>query len=112
MNQSNPQEHQSVLVADLGRAMLAAQVRSRAEKDLPTLTKAELSDLLFEQVGLNKTVMVGNTLSISAGDEITIECGKSLIHMDKDGNVTIKGTRFNFESSGPVQITGKDIDLN
>ena len=54
MNQSNPQEHQSVLVADLGRAMLAAQVRSRAEKDLPTLTKAELSDLLFEQVGLNK----------------------------------------------------------
>ncbi len=66
----------------------------------------------FEQVGLNKTVMVGKTLSISAGDEITIECGKSLIHMDKDGNVTIKGTRFNFESSGPVQITGKDIDLN
>ncbi|MEY3263568.1 MAG: integration host factor alpha-subunit [Pseudomonadota bacterium] len=54
MNQSNPVELQSVLAADLGRAMIAAQVRSRAEKELPTLTKAELAELLFEQVGLNK----------------------------------------------------------
>ena len=28
--------------------------RQEAEKDLPTLTKAELAELLFEQVGLNK----------------------------------------------------------
>ena len=54
MNHSNPVELQSVLAADLGRAMIAAQVRSRAEKELPTLTKAELAELLFEQVGLNK----------------------------------------------------------
>lgn len=54
MNHSNPAELQSVLVADLGRAVLAAQVRSHVEKELPTLTKAELAELLFEQVGLNK----------------------------------------------------------
>ena len=54
MNHSNPVELHSVLAADLGRAMIAAQVRSRAEKELPTLTKAELAELLFEQVGLNK----------------------------------------------------------
>ena len=54
MNHSNSVELQSVLAADLGRAMIAAQVRSRAEKELPTLTKAELAKLLFEQVGLNK----------------------------------------------------------
>jgi integration host factor subunit alpha len=47
-------EFQSVLTADLNRAMIQAQVRSQAEKDLPTLTKAELAELLFEQVGLNK----------------------------------------------------------
>jgi integration host factor subunit alpha len=29
-------------------------VRQAAEKELPTLTKAELAELLFEQVGLNK----------------------------------------------------------
>ena len=33
---------------------MASQARSRAEKELPTLTKAELAELLFEQVGLNK----------------------------------------------------------
>ena len=54
MNHSNSVELQSVLAADIGRAMIAAQVRSRAEKELPTLTKAELAELLFEQVGLNK----------------------------------------------------------
>ncbi|CAL61950.1 Integration host factor subunit alpha (IHF-alpha) [Herminiimonas arsenicoxydans] len=54
MNDVNSSELQSVLAADLNRAMLEAQVRSQAEKDLPTLTKAELAELLFEQVGLNK----------------------------------------------------------
>jgi integration host factor subunit alpha len=45
---------QSALAADLHRAMLVAKVRQEAEKNLPTLTKAELAELLFEQVGLNK----------------------------------------------------------
>ena len=47
-------EFESVLDADLNRAMREAQARSQAEKNLPTLTKAELAELLFEQVGLNK----------------------------------------------------------
>lgn len=54
MNHSNPAEMESVLAADLGRAVLASQTRARTEKELPTLTKAELAELLFEQVGLNK----------------------------------------------------------
>lgn len=54
MNDVNSAEFQSVLAADLSRAMLESQARSQAEKSLPTLTKAELAELLFEQVGLNK----------------------------------------------------------
>ena len=54
MNDINSTEMQSVLSADLNRAMREAQARSQAEKNLPTLTKAELGELLFEQVGLNK----------------------------------------------------------
>jgi integration host factor subunit alpha len=54
MNDVNPAEFQSVLAADLNRAMLQSQERSKAENELPTLTKAELAELLFEQVGLNK----------------------------------------------------------
>lgn len=54
MNDVNPVELESVLDADLNRAMLEARTRSQAEMNLPTLTKAELAELLFEQVGLNK----------------------------------------------------------
>ena len=54
MNNVNSNEFQSVLDADLQRAVLESQARSQAEKNLPTLTKAELAELLFEQVGLNK----------------------------------------------------------
>ena len=54
MNDVNPAELQSVLAADLNRAMLQSQERSKVENELPTLTKAELAELLFEQVGLNK----------------------------------------------------------
>jgi integration host factor subunit alpha len=54
MNNVNSAEFQSVLAADLNRAVHEAQARSMAEKNLPTLTKAELAELLFEQVGLNK----------------------------------------------------------
>ena len=45
---------QEALAADLHRAMLVARTRQAAERELPTLTKAELAELLFEQVGLNK----------------------------------------------------------
>ena len=45
---------ESVVAADLGRALLASQENAAAEKDLPPLTKAELAEMLFEQVGLNK----------------------------------------------------------
>jgi integration host factor subunit alpha len=45
---------QEALAADLHRAVLVARSRKEAEQSLPTLTKAELAELLFEQVGLNK----------------------------------------------------------
>jgi integration host factor subunit alpha len=54
MNDVISAEFQSVLTADLNRAVMQSQARSHAEDDLPTLTKAELAELLFEQVGLNK----------------------------------------------------------
>ena len=54
MENATPVEYDAVLDADLQRAVLEAEVRSQAEKNLPTLTKAELAELLFEQVGLNK----------------------------------------------------------
>ena len=54
MNNVNSAEFQSILDADFNRAVIESQERSQAEKALPTLTKAELAEMLFEQVGLNK----------------------------------------------------------
>lgn len=47
-------ESQSMLVADLPRDLFDSSEASTQEKSLQTLTKAELAELLFEQVGLNK----------------------------------------------------------
>ena len=54
MNDVSSADLHSGLDEDLKRAVREAQARSKAEKDLTTLTKAELAELLFEQVGLNK----------------------------------------------------------
>ncbi|HCU0295884.1 TPA: type VI secretion system tip protein VgrG [Citrobacter sedlakii] len=63
-------------------------------------------------VGTNFSLTVTNNSTIDSGDVIELKCGKSLIRMDSAGKVTIKGTDFVFDASGPVQIYGKDIDLN
>ena len=65
-----------------------------------------------ETVGEHKSITVGNTLSINVGDVIELRCGASVLRMDSGGHVTINGTEFKFEASGPVQITGKDVDIN
>lgn len=51
-NNGSPGEMQSAFDVDVHRAMPLAKVPG--DGDLPTLTKAELAELLFEHVGLNK----------------------------------------------------------
>ena len=63
-------------------------------------------------VGQNMNVNVGKELSITAGKVIELKVGKSILRMDSSGKVTIIGKEFLFDASGPVQINGKDIDLN
>ena len=60
----------------------------------------------------NHSADVGATYRMTAADAIELVCGKSVLRMDKDGNVTINGAKFGFEASGEVQVTGKHIDLN
>ncbi len=65
-----------------------------------------------EQVGQSKRVDVGKTITFNAGDRIELVCGKSSLVMTSEGVVTINGSSFDFSASGPVQVSGKDIDLN
>jgi type VI secretion system secreted protein VgrG len=49
---------------------------------------------------------------ITVGNFFSITCGKSQMTMDKDGNVTITGVKFDFEASDHIQISGKDVDID
>jgi type VI secretion system secreted protein VgrG len=75
---------------------------------MATIVGAQRSDA----TAMNHGVKVGMTYSLDAGEVIELRCGKSVLRMDSAGKVTIQGTEFLFDASGPVQINGKDIDLN
>jgi type VI secretion system secreted protein VgrG len=49
---------------------------------------------------------------ITVGNFFSITCGKSQMTMDKDGNVTITGVKFDFEASDHIQISSKDVDID
>jgi type VI secretion system secreted protein VgrG len=63
-------------------------------------------------VGPNQITKVGRKIALTAGEELSITVGKASLVMKADGTVIINGTQFNFEASGPVQISGKDVDIN
>lgn len=63
-------------------------------------------------VGLASAEEVGLIKKIVAGSSIELICGAASIKLESGGKITIKGTEFLFESSGPTIITGDPIDLN
>lgn len=75
---------------------------------MATVVGAQRSD----NTAMNHSVGVGKSFTLKAGEVIELRCGQSVLRMDASGKVTIQGTEFLFDASGPVQINGKDIDLN
>ena len=65
-----------------------------------------------EEVGLSKTTQVGKTYTLTAGDRIEIKTGSAELIMESNGHITLRGTQLLIEGSGPVQINGKDVDIN
>lgn len=52
------------------------------------------------------------TLRIAAGEELTIECGKSRIHLRADGRIEIRGEHLVSRSRGPNKVKGGSVHLN
>ncbi|KLU22298.1 type IV secretion protein Rhs [Caballeronia mineralivorans PML1(12)] len=65
-----------------------------------------------EEVGLSKTTMVGKSYTITAGDRIELKTGSAVLILESNGHITLRGTQLLIEGSGPVQINGKDVDIN
>lgn len=52
------------------------------------------------------------TLKVAAGEELTIECGKSKIHLRADGRIEIRGEHLVSRSRGPNKVKGGSVHLN
>ena len=63
-------------------------------------------------VGNQLMINVGDTMQITVGSVFKIVVGKSTLTMDKEGNVTITGTKKLVGFSDSVTMFGKVIDLN
>lgn len=62
--------------------------------------------------GLPATATHPRTLRIAAGEELTIECGKSKIHLRADGRIEIRGEHLVSRSRGPNKVKGGSVHLN
>ncbi len=60
----------------------------------------------------NVSFAIDDELIFKVKNKVRIECGKSKITIDKNGNVTVKGQKFNHKASGTVTIKGSKVNLN
>ncbi|MGF6183862.1 type VI secretion system secreted protein VgrG [Massilia sp. UYP32] len=63
-------------------------------------------------VGISQITKVGKSVSITAGEELSITVGLAQFKMTADGKIFINGSQIGIEASGPVQISGNDVDVN
>jgi type VI secretion system secreted protein VgrG len=63
-------------------------------------------------VGINQITKVGKTISMTAGEELSITVGKASLRMTADGKIFINGSQISVDATGPLQISGKDVDIN
>lgn len=60
----------------------------------------------------NHVVRDGETIKISASERLELRCGKSVIIMEKDGHLTIRGTHLVSHASTANRIRGGSVNLN
>ncbi|TSE02798.1 hypothetical protein C1D09_028485 [Mesorhizobium intechi] len=54
----------------------------------------------------------GETVKISSSERLELRCGKSVIIMEKDGHLTIRGTNLVSHASASNRIRGGSVNLN
>lgn len=80
-----------------------------------TITGKDTETVVEDQsvtVQKSYTLNVTDATKIISGKSIELICGSCSLKMEQSGTVTITGLKFNFTASGPVEIKGKDVDIN
>ena len=60
----------------------------------------------------SNVVRDGETIKITANERLELRCGKSVIIMEKDGHLTIRGTYLVSHASAANWIRGGSVNLN
>ncbi|NHZ38959.1 type VI secretion system Vgr family protein [Massilia aquatica] len=63
-------------------------------------------------VGINQSTNAGKKISICAGEELEITVGLATLKMTADGKIFINGSKVSVDATGPVRITGEDVNVN
>lgn len=74
----------------------------------------------MHNVGMKYSVSSGKDISLSAGttadysaeDKISLVCGEAMIVMEKDGTITLSGTKLKLIGEKMIDLDGKQIDIN
>ena len=59
-----------------------------------------------------RVIRDGETVKITASERLELRCGKSVIIMEKDGHLTIRGTYLVSHASAANRIRGGSVNLN
>lgn len=59
-----------------------------------------------------RVIRDGETVKITASERLELRCGKSVIVLDKDGHLTIRGTYLVSHASASNRIRGGSVNLN
>ncbi len=54
----------------------------------------------------------GELVRVTAGERIELRCGRASLIMEKDGRITLRGTRLTSQASGTNRIRGGSVQLN
>lgn len=100
-----------------GRTVSVSKDLSEEVKGSKTLkvkgdVKNQIDGAEKSKVKGNVSFAIDKELIFKVKDKVRIECGKSKIIIDKNGNVTVKGKKFNHKASGNVTIKGSKVNLN
>ncbi|QTA85814.1 type VI secretion system Vgr family protein [Desulfonema magnum] len=99
---------------------LSESIGDNADSSIGKDLSASIGSNASVKVGKNTSLDVGKKLNVHAADEINIfsdkkivlNAGKASITLKKNGDIQIKGKKFNFKASGDIKIKGSKIAGN
>ena len=65
-----------------------------------------------QKTGNNQVISVGKVLQLKAGEAIELICGKSIIKLDKEGNIYLNGSKVEIDGTEHIGLGSKRIDIN